>query len=70
MSCETWHNSFNISAKHPITSVKDKGYNDETVIVSFLIFCEEHSGEHKGLLCCSFLTNIFYIMFHFIGQEM
>ncbi|XP_071145591.1 transcription intermediary factor 1-alpha-like [Mytilus edulis] len=50
-SCETYHKSFKISAKHPIISLEDVGTNKETVIVSSLIFCEEHSGEIIKAYC-------------------
>ncbi|CAG2200216.1 TRIM56 [Mytilus edulis] len=50
-SCETYHKSFKISAKHPIISLEDVGTNEETVIVSSLIFCEEHSGEIIKAYC-------------------
>ncbi|VDI55895.1 Hypothetical predicted protein [Mytilus galloprovincialis] len=50
-SCETYHKSFKISARHPIISLEDVGTNKETVIVSSLIFCEEHSGEIIKAYC-------------------
>ncbi|CAG2200202.1 TRIM56 [Mytilus edulis] len=50
-SCETYHKSFKMSAKHPIISLKDIETNNETVIVSSLIFCEEHSGEIIKAYC-------------------
>ncbi|XP_063409015.1 E3 ubiquitin-protein ligase Midline-1-like [Mytilus trossulus] len=50
-SCETYHKSFKISAKHPIISLEDVGTNKETVIVSSLIFSEEHSGEIIKAYC-------------------
>ncbi|CAC5401221.1 TRIM56 [Mytilus coruscus] len=50
-SCEICHKSFKMSAKHPITSLKDIASNNETVSVSSLIFCEEHSGEVIKAYC-------------------
>ncbi|XP_063409009.1 E3 ubiquitin-protein ligase TRIM45-like [Mytilus trossulus] len=50
-SCETYHKSFRMTAKHPIISLEDVGTNEETVIVSSLIFCEEHSGEVIKAYC-------------------
>ncbi|CAC5403472.1 TRIM56 [Mytilus coruscus] len=50
-SCKTYNRSFRISAKHPIISLKDIGTKNETVIVSSLIYCEEHLGEVIKAYC-------------------
>ncbi|VDI02836.1 tripartite motif-containing protein 56 [Mytilus galloprovincialis] len=50
-SCEKCHKSFKISAKHPIVLLKDIGTNKEPVIISSLIYCEEHSGEVIKAYC-------------------
>ncbi|XP_052083527.1 E3 ubiquitin-protein ligase TRIM33-like [Mytilus californianus] len=50
-SCEKCHKSFKMSAKHPIMLLKDIVTNKETVSISSLIYCEEHSGEIVKAYC-------------------
>lgn len=45
------HKSFKMTAKHPIMLLKDIVTNKETISISSLIYCEEHSGEVVKAYC-------------------
>ncbi|CAG2210834.1 TRIM56 [Mytilus edulis] len=50
-SCEKYHKSFKMSAKHPIVLLNDIATNKEPVSISSLIYCEEHQGEVIKAYC-------------------